>query len=86
MMAVSAPTAPADDCRPPLRVALVLDRSGTMAGEPLESRTPAVAAAYLHLRFGMAGREAMQEVARLLDHEPHNRELVECIQSAAGLG
>jgi Ca-activated chloride channel homolog len=35
MIAITAPAAPVDASRPPLRVALVLDRSGSMAGEPL---------------------------------------------------
>jgi Ca-activated chloride channel homolog len=37
MVALTAPAAPVDADRQPLRVALVLDRSGSMMGEPLET-------------------------------------------------
>jgi protein-tyrosine phosphatase len=46
-----------------------------------QSRTPAVAAAYLHLRFGYSGEEALRRVGQVLDHHPSNTELVSLVRS-----
>lgn len=45
-----------------------------------QSRSPAVAAAYLHLRFGLSGEEALRRVAGVLRHLEHNDDLVELIR------
>lgn len=46
-----------------------------------QSRTPAVAAAYLHLRLEISGAEALQRVGEVLEHRRHNHELIELVQS-----
>jgi ADP-ribosylglycohydrolase len=46
-----------------------------------QSRTPAVAAAYLHLRLGIDGDEALRRVVAVLPHLDHHRELVELMRS-----
>ena len=46
-----------------------------------QSRTPAVAAAYLHLRLGISGEEALRRVAKVIYHYQHNSELVELVRS-----
>lgn len=45
-----------------------------------QSRTPAVAA-YLHLRLGMSGEEALRRVGEVLTHSRHNDELVNLVRS-----
>jgi ADP-ribosylglycohydrolase len=44
-----------------------------------QSRTPAVAAAYLHLRLGMSGEEALERIGAVLYHYGHNDELVDLV-------
>ena len=58
MVELRAPEAPAGD-RPPLRLALVLDRSGSMAGEKLD--TVKRSATFLHDRLG--GDDSLAVVA-----------------------
>ncbi len=45
-----------------------------------QSRTPAVAAAYLHLRLGLPGEEALRRVDTVLDHREHNQELISLVR------
>ncbi|HVM14292.1 MAG TPA: dual specificity protein phosphatase family protein [Egibacteraceae bacterium] len=42
-----------------------------------QSRTPAVAAAYLHLRLWISGEEALGRVGAVLHHYQHNHELLD---------
>ncbi len=46
-----------------------------------QSRTPAVAAAYLHLRFGISGDEALRRVGTVVQHSQHNHELVTLVRT-----
>ncbi|HVL98293.1 MAG TPA: dual specificity protein phosphatase [Egibacteraceae bacterium] len=46
-----------------------------------QSRTPAVAAAYLHLRLGISGEEALRRVGAALRHYQHNHELIDVVRS-----
>ena len=45
------------------------------------SHTPAVAACYLHLRCGYSGAEALRRVGWVLDHRPHDGELIGFVES-----
>ena len=46
-----------------------------------QSRTPAVAAAYLHLRSGISGGDALRRVGSVLSHYRHNDELIDVVSS-----
>ncbi|MEX2621326.1 MAG: ADP-ribosylglycohydrolase family protein [Egibacteraceae bacterium] len=46
-----------------------------------QSRTPAVAAAYLRLRLGISGKEALGRIGDVLYHYQHNHELIDVVRS-----
>jgi Ca-activated chloride channel family protein len=65
MLELACPPAPDAACRPPLRIALVLDRSGSMAGRPLD--TARASALWLVRRLRPEDRVAVVAY----DHEVH---------------
>lgn len=48
------------------------------------SRTPAVAAAYLCRRLGIPGRDALDRVRQVIDHAPHNNDLLAAVRRLPG--